>query len=94
MSRAEFVRKAISNLMHPEAPAYINLKSDIPLAERRKARNEDIAYRALRGTPRKELAAQYNISEIRVHQIVAAAKKEINREKLAKDWTPEPYENA
>lgn len=94
LSRAEFVRKAVSNLMHPEAPAYTNLKSDIPLAERRKARDEDIGYRALRGTPRKELAKQYGISEIRVHQIVAAAKKKLNREKLMKDWTPDPYETA
>jgi hypothetical protein len=92
LSRAEFVRKAISNLMHPEAPAYVNLKSDIPLAERRKARDEDIAYRALRGAPRKELAEQYNISEIRVHQIVAAAKKELERQKLVRVWTPDPYE--
>ena len=94
MSRAEFVRKAISNLMHPELPATLDIRNDMPLAERRKARNEDIAYRALRGTPRKVLATQYGISEIRVHQIVAAAKKEINREKLKKDWTPDPYENA
>jgi Mor family transcriptional regulator len=94
LSRAEFVRKAVSNLMHPVAPAYVNMKSDIPLAERRKARDEDIAYRALRGAPRKELAKQYNISEIRVHQIVAKAKKELNRQKLVKDWTPDPYENA
>ena len=94
MSRAEFVRKAIAKLMHPEAPAYVNLKSDLTLAERRKARDEDIAYRALRGTLRRDLAAQYGISEIRVHQIVAAAKKEIAKEKLKKDWTPDPYENA
>jgi hypothetical protein len=94
LSRAEFVRKAVSNLMHPEAPAYVNLKSDIPLAERRKARDEDIAYRALRGAPRKELAAQYNISEIRVHQIVAKARKELNRQKHIRDWTPDPYETA
>ena len=92
LSRAEFVRKAVSNLMHPEAPAYVNMKSDVPLAERRKARDEDIAYRALRGAPRKELAKQYNISEIRVHQIVAKAKKELNRQKSLKDWTPDPYE--
>lgn len=92
LSRAEFVRKAISNLMHPKAPAYVNLKSDIPLAERRKARDEDIAYRALRGAPRKELAEQYNISEIRVHQIIAAAKKELERQKLVRVWTPDPYE--
>lgn len=94
MSRAEFVRRAIAKLMQPEAPAYTNLKSDIPLAERRKARNEDIAYRALRGAPRKELATQYGLSEIRIHQIVAAAKKQIAKEKLAQDWTPDPYENA
>lgn len=94
LSRAEFVRRAVSKLMNPEAPAYINLHKDLPLAERRKARDEDIGYRALRGTPRKELAHQYGISEIRVHQIVAAAKKRIAKEKLAKDWTPDPYENA
>jgi hypothetical protein len=29
-----------------------------------------------------------------VHQIVAAAKKQIAKEKLAKDWTPDPHENA
>jgi len=92
LSRAEFVRKAVSNLMHPEAPAYINLKSDLPLAERRRLRNEDIAERALRGAPRKELAKQYNISEIRVHQIVAAAKKAMERKKILRDWTPDPYE--
>lgn len=94
VSRAEFVRKAVSNLMHPEAPAYTNLKSDIPLAERRKARDEDIGYRALRGTPRKELAKQYNISEIRVHQIVAAAKKKLSADKIKREWTSDPYENA
>ena len=94
MSRAEFVRRAVAKLMQPEAPAYVNLKSDIPLAERRKARDEDIGYRALRGAPRKELATQYGLSEIRIHQIVSAAKKKLNAEKLAKNWTPDPYENA
>lgn len=94
LSRAEFVRKAISNLMHPKAPAYIDLHKDLPLAERRKLRDEDIGYRALRGAPRKALAEQYGISEIRVHQIVAKAKKELAKEKLKRDWTPDPYENA
>jgi hypothetical protein len=94
MTRAEFVRRAVAKLMQPEAPAYVNLKSDIPLAERRKARDEDIGYRALRGAPRKELATQYGLSEIRIHQIVAMAKKKLNAEKLAKNWTPDPYENA
>lgn len=93
LSRAEFVRKAISNLMHPEAPAYVNMKSDIPLAERRKARDEDIGYRALRGTPRKALAKQYGISEIRVHQIVAAAKKKLVADKIKREWSSDPYEN-
>jgi Mor family transcriptional regulator len=94
ISRAEFVRRAISNLMQPEAPAYIDLHKDLPLAERRRLRNEDIAYRALRGAPRKELAKQYGLSEIRVHQIVAAARKQLNTEKALKDWTPDDYENA
>jgi Mor family transcriptional regulator len=80
--------------MHPEQPAYLNLKQDLPLSERRKARNEDIAYRALRGAPRKELAKQYGLSEIRVHQIVAAARKDLAKQNVLKDWTPDPYENA
>jgi Mor family transcriptional regulator len=87
LSRAEFVRKAISNLMNPEAPAYIDLHKNMPLAERRKTRNADIAYRALRGAPRKELAKQYGLSEIRIHQIVAMAKKQLAQEKLDKDWS-------
>ena len=87
LSRAEFVRKAISNLMNPETPAYIDLHKNMPLAERRKARNDDIAYRALRGAPRKELAKQYGLSEIRIHQIVAMAKKQLAQEKLDKDWS-------
>lgn len=89
LTRAEFVRKAVAKLMQPEAPAYIDLHRDMPLAERRRLRNEDIATRALRGAPRKELAQQYGISEIRVHQIVAQAKKLLEGQKLAQEWTPE-----
>lgn len=87
LSRAEFVRKAITHLMNPEAPAYIDLHKDMTLAERRKARNEDIAYRALRGAPRKELAKQYGLSEIRIHQIVAQAKKQLAQQKVSQDWS-------
>jgi len=89
MSRAEFVRRAVAKLMHPEEPTYLNLLKDMPLSERRRLRNEDIAARALRGAPRKELATQYRLSEIRVHQIVAAAKKQLAGQKLAQHWTPD-----
>jgi hypothetical protein len=86
MSRAEFVRRAVSKLMQPEDPAILNIRNDMPLAERRALRNADIATRALRGAPRKELAEQYGLSEIRVHQIVASAKKQLAGQKLAQDW--------
>lgn len=88
VSRAEFVRKAVAKLMHPEVTER-TIGNDMPLAERRALRNTDIANRALRGAPRKELAIQYGLSEIRVHQIVAAAKRQLAGQKLAQQWTPD-----
>lgn len=89
ISRAEFVRRAVAKLMQPEDPAVLNIHSDMPLAERRALRNADIATRALRGAPRKELAQQYGLSEIRIHQIVAQAKKE----NASRQWSPDTDEN-
>lgn len=89
LTRAEFVRKAVAKLMQPEDPAVLNIRNDMPLAERRAIRNADIATRALRGAPRKELAQQYGLSEIRIHQIVAQAKKE----NASRQWSPDTDEN-
>jgi hypothetical protein len=92
LSRAEFVGKAVSKLMNPEAPAYVNLSNGLTLSERREARNKEIVDRGLQGAPRKELAKMFKLSEIRVHQLIAAGKKERERQKILRHWTPDPYE--
>jgi Mor family transcriptional regulator len=94
LSRAEFVGKAVSKLMNPEAPAYVNLNNGLTLAERREARNKEIVARGLQGMPRKELAAMFKVSEVRVHQLIALGKKELARQKILNDWRGEPDEIA
>ncbi len=94
ISRAEFVGKAVSKLMNPEAPAYVDLNNGLTLAERREARNNEIIARGLQGMPRKELAKMFKLSEIRVHQLIAQGKKELNRQKVLNDWRGEPDEIA
>ena len=93
MSRAEFIGKAVSKLMRPDL-TYGDLFKGPTKAERRAARNQEIIDRGLRGTPRAELAVLFNISEIRVHQIIAEGKIKLARQKVLKDWTPDPYETA
>jgi Mor family transcriptional regulator len=90
ISRAEFVGKAVTKLMNPEAPAYVDLSNGLSLAERREARNAEIVARGLQGAKRRELAKTFKLSEIRVHQIIAAGKKELERQKLVSDWQGEP----
>ena len=92
MSRAEFVGRAVSKLMSPEAVTYTDLFNGPTKAERREARDKEIIARGLRGTPRAQLAAMFNISEIRVHQIIRGGKAKLSKEKLRRDWTPDPYE--
>jgi len=89
LSRAEFVGKAISKLMNPEAPAYVDLSNGLTLSERREARNKEIIARGLQGMPRKELAKMFKLSEIRVHQIIADGKKDLERQKLLDKWQEE-----
>lgn len=92
MSRAEFIGKAVSKLMRPDL-TYGDLFKGPTKAERRAARNKEIVERGLRGTPRADLAVMFNISEIRVHQIIAEGKIKLAREKVLRNWTPDPYEN-
>ena len=94
LSRAEFVGKAVSKLMNPEAPAYVDLRNGLTLAERRAARNKEIVSRGLQGMPRKELAAMFKVSEVRVHQLIAQGKKELAVQKILADWRGEPDEIA
>ena len=90
LSRAEFVGKAVSKLMNPEAPAYVDLRNGLTLAERREARNKEIVSRGLQGMPRKEIAQMFRISEIRVHQLIAQGKKDLAVQKIIDDWKGEP----
>ena len=94
LSRAEFVGKAVSKLMNPEAPAYVDLNNGLTLSERRAARNKEIVSRGLQGMPRKEIAAMFKVSEVRVHQLIAQGKKELATQKLLNDWRGEPDEIA
>lgn len=87
ISRAEFVRRAIHTHMNPQTPYLSNLHNDLPIKERKAKRNDEIVYRALRGAPRAELAKQYRLSEIRIHQIVAAGKRSMAGQTLAQTWT-------
>lgn len=94
MSRAEFIGKAVSKLMSPEPVTYADLFNGPTKTERRDARDKEIVARGVRGVPRAQLAAMFNISEIRVHQIIRKGKAELTKEKLRRDWAPDPYEKA
>jgi len=94
VSRAEFVGKAVSKLMSPEPVTYADLFNGPTKTERRDARDKEIIARGIRGVPRAQLASMFNISEIRVHQIIRKGKEQLKREKLRRDWTPDPYEKA
>jgi Mor family transcriptional regulator len=94
ISRAEFVGKAVSQLMNPEAPAYVDLNNGLTLSERRAARDAEIVARGLQGAPRKELAAMFKLSEIRVHQIIAKGKQARTKQKILREWSGDPYETA
>jgi Mor family transcriptional regulator len=87
ITRAEFVRRAIHTHMNPPTPYLSNLHDDMPLKERREKRNAEIVYRALRGAPRAELAKQYQLSLIRIHQIVAMGKRSIAAQQVTQNWT-------
>lgn len=93
VSRAEFVGKAVSKLMNPEPVSYADLFKGPTVSERRAARDKEIIARGLRGTPRAQLAAMFNISEIRVHQIIREGKAQLSRQKLLKEWGGDPHEN-
>jgi len=94
MSRAEFIGRAVSKLMSPEPVTYADLFNGPTKTERREARDKEIVARGIRGVPRAQLAAMFNISEIRVHQIIRKGKAELTKEKLRRDWDPDPYEKA
>lgn len=92
MSQHAAIKKAIIKVLDEKAP-----RPDVttPMKKLRAERDADVYRRAMLGVKRQQLAMDYGISEIRVHQIVAAGKKtdpKRNPEAIAKtaeilkDW--------
>ena len=72
MSQHSAIKKAIIKVLDEKAP---RSEAMIPMKKLRAERDADVYRRAMLGVKRKQLAQDYGISEIRVHQIVAAGKK-------------------
>lgn len=66
------IKKAITKVLDEKAPKSETL---VPMQKLRAERDADIYRRAMLGVKRKQLAQDYDISEIRVHQIIALGKK-------------------
>jgi hypothetical protein len=66
------IRKAIAKVLDEKAP---RIATTEPLKKVRASRDADIYRRAMLGIKRKQLAQDYGISEIRVHQIIALGRK-------------------
>ena len=72
MSQHSAIKKAIIKVLDEKAP---RSEAMIPMKKLRAERDADVYRRAMLGVKRKQLALDYGISEIRVHQIVALGKK-------------------
>jgi len=72
ISQHAAIKKAIAKVLDEKAPRVATTE---PLKQVRAARDADIYRRAMLGIKRKQLAQDYGISEIRVHQIVAEGRK-------------------
>jgi hypothetical protein len=85
MSQHAAIKKAIVKCLDEREP---KSESTIPMRKLRAERDADLYRRAMLGIKRKTLAQDYGISEIRVHQIIAAGKKaDLNNSKeILNDW--------
>ena len=72
ISQSAAIKKAIIKVLDEKAP---RVEATTPMKQHREARDADIYRRAMLGVKRAKLAQDYGLSEIRVHQIVAAGKK-------------------
>ena len=96
MSQHAAIKKAIAKVLDEKAPRVTTTTE--PLQKVRATRDADIYRRAMLGVKRKQLAKDYGLSEIRVHQIVAEGRKNDpanspeakNRAKeFLREWTEE-----
>jgi hypothetical protein len=92
MSQHSAIKKAIIKVLDEKAP---RIEAMIPRKKLLAERDADVYRRAMLGVKRNQLAEDYGISEIRVHQIVALGKKndpkrnpEIKEKttEILKDW--------
>ena len=72
MSQHAAIKKAIAKVLDERAPRVIVEKAP---NIKREERDADIYRRAMLGIKRRTLAEDYGLSEIRIHQIVAAGRK-------------------
>lgn len=72
MSQHAAIKKAIAKVLDEKAP---RVETTAPLKQHRETRDADVYRRAMLGVKRKQLAQDYGLSEIRIHQIIAAKKK-------------------
>jgi len=100
MSQHAAIKKAIAKCLDERAP---RVTVDKPANIKREERDADIYRRAMLGIKRKTLAEDYGMSEIRVHQIVAAGKKadpknspeaKAKTAEMLKDWDEPSYDGA
>jgi Mor family transcriptional regulator len=96
MSQHAAIKKAIIKVLDEKAP---RIEATIPRKKLMAERNADVYRRAMLGVKRKQLAEDYGLSEIRVHQIIAQGKKNdpknnpANKAKTAEilqDWDDHP----
>jgi hypothetical protein len=92
MSQHAAIKKAIIKVLDEKAP---RIEAMIPRKKLLAERDADVYRRAMLGVKRATLAQDYGLSEIRVHQIVAAGKKtdpkrtpqaKAKTEEILKDW--------
>jgi hypothetical protein len=88
ISQHAAIKKAIAKVLDEKAPKVATTE---PLKQVRAARDADIYRRAMLGVKRKQLAQDYGISEIRVHQIIAEHRKKEpmpknNAKEILQDW--------
>jgi hypothetical protein len=93
------IKKAITKVLDEREPRH---ETTAPMRKLREDRDADLYRRAMLGIKRKTLAEDYNISEIRVHQIIAQCKKKDPRlnpqlqekaAELRKDWDEPSYDD-
>lgn len=96
MSQHAAIKKAIIKVLDEKAP---RVEATIPRKKLLAERDADIYRRAMLGIKRKQLAQDYGLSEIRVHQIVANGKKidptrtaqaQAQKAEILRDWDDHP----